>query len=83
MVEWLKRGACDQHGLGSKRAHAILLHPCKRHVTALFAAWQSWQAVPNFTHISIKLKNQNKKFHANSDILASSEAGRGNCLSYV
>ena len=41
-----------------------------------FPAWWSWQAVPNFSHISIKLL-------ADSNILASPEAGRVNCLPYV
>ena len=47
--------------------------------TLSFASW-FWQAVLNFSHISIKLKNKNKKFQADSNILASPEAGRGNCL---
>ena len=41
-----------------------------------FPAWWSWQEVLNFNHISIKLQ-------ADSNILASPEAGRGNCLPYV
>ena len=35
-----------------------------------------WQAVLNYSQISIKLQ-------ADSNILASREAGRGNCLPYV
>ena len=35
-----------------------------------------WQAVLNYNNISINLK-------ADSNILASPEAGRGNCLPYV
>ena len=31
-------------------------------LTALFPAWLFWQAVLNFSHIFIKLKNQNKIF---------------------
>ena len=76
MVEWLKRRAYDQHGLGSKPIHAILLCPWERHLTALSPAWWSWQAVLNYSHISIKLQ-------ADNNILASPEAGRGNCLPYV
>ena len=76
VVEWLKRQPRDQHGLGSKPNRAILLCPWKRHFTALFPAWWSWQAVLNYSHISIKLL-------ADSNILASPEAGRGNCLPYV
>ena len=76
MVEWLKGQARDQHGLGSKPTHAILLCPWERHFMAHFLAWWSWQAVLNYSHISIKLQ-------ANSNILASPEAGQGNCLLYV
>ena len=43
---------------------------------ALSPAWWSWQAILNYSHISNKLL-------ADSNILASPEAGRGNCLSYV
>ena len=76
VVEWLKRWARDQHGLGSKPTRAILLYPWERHFTAHSPAWWSWQAVLNYSHISIKLQ-------ADSNILASPEAGRGNCLPYV
>ena len=47
--------------------------PC---FTALFPAWWSWQAVLNYSNISIKLQ-------VDSNILASPEAGQGNCLPYV
>ena len=76
VVEWLKRHAYDQHGLGSKPSRANLLCPWERHFTALSPAWWSGQAVLNFNHISIKLQTD-------SNILASSEAGRGNCSPYV
>ena len=76
MVEWLKRRARDQHGLGLKPIRATLLCPWERHFTALSPAWWSWQAVLNYSHISIKLE-------AYSNILVSPEAGRGNCLPYV
>ena len=76
MVECLKRRACDHHGLGSKPNRAILLCSWEKHFMALFPAWWSWQAVLNYSHISIKLQ-------ADSNILASPEAGRGNCLLYV
>ena len=72
VVEWLKRRAYDQHGLGSKPTCAILLCPWERHFTALFPACWSWEAVLNFNHISIKLP-------ADSNTLASPEAGWGNC----
>ena len=74
VVEWLKRR--DQHGLGSKPTRAILLCPWERHFTALSPAWWSWQTALNYSHISIKLQ-------ADSNILASPEAGRVNCLPYV
>ena len=76
MVEWLKRWTHDQHGLGLKPTRAILLCPWERHFTGHSPAWWSWQAVLNYSQISIKLQ-------ADSNILASLEAGRGNCLPYV
>ena len=76
VVEWLKRRARDQHGLGSKPTRSILLCPWERHFTALSPAWWSWQAVLNYSHVSIKLQ-------ADSNILVSPEAGQGNCLPYV
>ena len=76
VVEWLKRRTRDQHDLGSKHTRAILLCPWERHFTAYSPAWWPWQAVLNYSHISIKLQ-------ADSNILASPEAGRGNCLPYV
>ena len=76
MIEWLKHRTRDQHGLGSKRTRAILLCSWERHFTALSPAWWFWKAVLNYSHISIKL-------YADSNILASPEAGRGNCLPYV
>ena len=76
MVEWLERCASDQHDLSTKPTCTILLCAWKRHFTALFPAWWSWQAVLNYSHISIKLQ-------ADSNILASLKAGQGNCLLYV
>ena len=58
---------CDPHGLGSKPTRSILLCPWKRRFTAI---------VLNFSHISIKLQ-------ADSNMLASPEAGRDNCLPYA
>ena len=54
---------CDRHGLGSKSTLAILLRPLKRHFTTLSLGWWWWEEVLNFSHISIKLKNQNKSFN--------------------
>ena len=76
VVEWLKHRTDDQHGLGSKPTCAILLCPWERHFMPLSPAWWSWQAVLNYNNISTKLL-------ADSNILASPEAGRGNCLPYV
>ena len=76
VVEWLRRWTRNQHGLGSKPTRTILLCPWERHFTPLSPAWWFWQAVLNYNHISIKLQ-------ANSNILASPEASRGNCLPYV
>ena len=61
---------------GLKPTGVILLCPWERHFTALSPVWWSWQALLNFNHISTKLQ-------ADSNILASPEAGRGNCLPYV
>ena len=71
-----KRRAYDQHGFGSKPTRAILLCPWESHFTAHSPAWCSGQAILNYSDISIKLQ-------ADSNILASSEAGGGNCLPYV
>ena len=68
MVEWLKRRAYDQHGLVSKPTRSILLSPWERHFTAFSPAWWSWQAVLNYSHISIKLQadtNSKTKFKNN------------------
>ena len=76
MVEWLKHWAHDQHGLGLKPTCAILLCSWERHFTAHSPAWWSWQAVLNYSHISIKLQ-------VDSNILVFPEGGWGNCLPYV
>ena len=76
VVEWLKYRADDQHGLGSKLICAILLCTWEKHFTTLSPAWWSWQAFLNYSNISTKLLTD-------SNILASPEAGRGNCLPYV
>ena len=73
VVEWLKHRIDDQHGLGSKPTCAILLCLWERHFTALSPAWWSWQAVLYYSNISTKLL-------ADSNILASPEAGWGNWL---
>ena len=72
----LKHWTDDQHGLGSKPTCTILLCPWKKHFMALSPAWWSWQAVLNYSNISTKLL-------VDSNILASLEAGWGNCLPYV
>ena len=75
-----ERRDCDRNGLGSKRTRAILLYPWERHFTALSPAWWSWQAVLNFSHVSIKILKTLIKVQLDSNILASPEAGRGNCF---
>ena len=76
VVDWLKHRAHDQHGFDSKPTRAILLCPWERHFTAHSPAWWSWQAVLNYSHISIKLQ-------ADRNIFVSAEAGRGNYLPYI
>ena len=53
-----------------------LLHSVVSLGKTLSPACWSWQAVLNYSHISAKLL-------VASNILASREAGRGNCLPYV
>ena len=55
IVIFLEKIACDQHCLGSKPTCVILLCPWERHLMALSPAWWSWQAVLNYSNISIKL----------------------------
>ena len=55
VVEWLKPRDRDRHRLGSKPTRAILLCLSERHFAARSPAWWSWQAVINYSHISIKL----------------------------
>ena len=71
VVEWLKHRTDNQ-----PLNYAILLGPWERHFTALSPAWWSWQAVLNY-------RNSSTKLQADSNIVASPEAGRGNCLPYV
>ena len=78
MVEWLRRRrpTHDQHG---PVQNPLALFCCvleKRHFTAHSPAWWSWQAILNYRNIYIKLQ-------ADSNILVSPEAGRGNCLPYA
>ena len=86
VIKWLQHQDCDQHVLNLIPTHTILLCPWERHSMAFSPAWWSWQAVINFSHIFIK-------FHADSNILASPEAGQAimealidrvsNCLPYL
>ena len=76
VVEWLRHHDCDLTWSWFKTTCTILLCPWKRDFTVLFSAWWSWQAVLNYSHISIKLQ-------ADSNILASSESGWDNCLLYL
>ena len=68
VVEWLERRARDQHGLGSKPTRAILLYPWERHFTAHSPAWWSWQAVLNYSHISIKLQATAISWHLRKQV---------------
>ena len=76
MVKWLKHCVYEQHGLSSKPTCTILLCPWERHFIALSPAWWSQQAVLNNSHISVTIQ-------ADSNILASLEAGWVNCLLYI
>ena len=64
----LKRRAYDQYGLGSKPTRTVLLCPWERHFRHF--------SLLGSVGISIKLQTD-------SNILASPEAGLGNCLLYV
>ena len=76
LVKWLKCRDHHRHNLGSKSTRTILWCPWERQFAALSLAWWYWQAVLNYSYISIYLQ-------ADSNILASPEAGQGNCLPYV
>ena len=56
VVEWLGRRDCDRHGLDSKATRSILLCLWESHFKEISPVWQSWKAVLNFSHISIKLQ---------------------------
>ena len=56
VIEWLESHDCDQHGLGSKPTWTILLCLWERHLTVLYLAWWSQQAVLNFHHNLHKTK---------------------------
>ena len=68
MVEWLKHRTDDQHGLGLKPTHAILLCSWERQFTALSPAWWSWQAVLNYSNISTKLLADSKTWHLRKQV---------------
>ena len=63
MVEWLERRHRDQHGLGSKPIHAILLCPSERK----FAAFSLLGVLAS----SFKLHSYLYEFLGNINILAS------------
>ena len=83
MIDWLERHDCGRRGLSSNPTRVITLCPWEKHFTTFSSAWWSRKTVLNFSHIFIKLKKQNKKLQANSNILASPKADRGDCLPYV
>ena len=45
VVEWLRRRAYDQHGLGSKPTRVVLLYPWERHFTGLGKQLYKWTAI--------------------------------------
>ena len=57
VVKWLEGPGDDSHSLGLKPTRAIPLCPWDRHFTTLSPAWQ---AVLNFSHISIYLYKTKK-----------------------
>ena len=58
-VEWLQCHNCDRHGFGSKRTRHFVVFLGK----ILYETCQVvLAAVLNFSHIFMKLKNQNKNF---------------------
>ena len=56
VVVLLEHRDCDREDSGSKHSRAILLCPWERLTALSPALWWSWQAVLNFSHISIQLK---------------------------
>ena len=68
VVEWLKHRTDDQHGLGSKPTCAIAVSLGK----TLYG-----------TFPCLVVLASSSKLLADSNILASPEVGRGNCLPYV
>ena len=71
---------CDRHGLDSKLTRAMLCS-WERHLSALSTTCRSYvQSILNFSCTSIKLKKKNTKVQLVSNILASPEAGRYDCL---
>ena len=68
MGKWLKRRARYQHGLGSKPIRAILLCPRERHFMVLSPDWRSWQAVLNYSHISIKLQADSNSWYLRKQV---------------
>ena len=63
MVKWLECRNCYQHGFGLKPTPAILFCLWKRYFIVLSPAWWSWQAVLNFSDISIKFQADSKSWH--------------------
>ena len=68
VIEWLKRRAYDQHGLGSKSTRTILLRPWQRHFTALSPAWWSWQAVLDSIISLLNYKRTAISFHLRKQV---------------
>ena len=83
VIKWLERRDCDRHGLRSKPTRAILLCPWKRHLAAFSCYLVALASSSKFLSYLYKTKKLIKKFQADSNILASPEAGRDNCLPYA
>ena len=77
VVEWLEHRDCHRHGFDLKPTRAILLCPWERHLKAVSRAWWSWQAILNFSHISITLLKPNKKITCRQQFLGISGSRSG------
>ena len=82
VVEWSKSAVIviDMTSITYSRHSVVSLGKTLYAFAAFFSAWLLWLEVLNFRHVFIKLLNQTKKLQLDSNILASLETGRGNCL---
>ena len=82
MVKWLRVLDYDQHSLGLNPTCIILLCPSDRHFVALSPHLTVLATSSKFQSYLYKIKNTNKKFQTDSNILISQVADQ-NCFSYV